>query len=365
VKRIAGFFRAPRPAGTMFVIGVFAGITIGGGVGVVASPTSKPVTVCVNKANFMRYAKTNKCAAGETRVAIGQTGAQGPQGEVGVAGATGPAGAIGPAGSIGATGPAGVAGPSGPAGSVGATGPAGAIGPAGSIGATGPAGAIGPIGPAGTNGVNGTAITPQSVCDGPDAGTVADEICKVGMTGPGGGLIFFVDDDDLYPTYDYLEAAPESSNTNGPFATSVALCGQTSSDNCTSWSLFPGENSARYAVDSSYQGLFRGKVATEYIVNKFSSVPQSNYAAGTAEAYLSPSFNGTRKDDWWLPSPAELQKMKENLQDAGRKYFTWTYLWSSSESSNTSAWGLDMRGDGKPVPLSKGSTYPAWPVRGF
>jgi hypothetical protein len=39
---------------------------------------------------------------------------------------------------------------------------------------------------------NGTlAITQQSVCDGSDADTVANEVCKVGMTGPGGGLIFF------------------------------------------------------------------------------------------------------------------------------------------------------------------------------
>jgi hypothetical protein len=77
MKKISQFFRAPRPAGTILIIGVFAGITIGGGVGVVASPSSKPVTVCVNQANFMRYSKTNKCAAGETRVAIGQAGAAG------------------------------------------------------------------------------------------------------------------------------------------------------------------------------------------------------------------------------------------------------------------------------------------------
>lgn len=124
----------------MLVIGVFAGITIGGGVGVVASPSSKPVTVCVNKANFMRYSKTSKCAAGETRVAIGQTGAQGPQGNAGVAGATGPTGATGLTGPTGATGPAGATGATGPRGETGPTGDTGATGDIGPTGATGASG---------------------------------------------------------------------------------------------------------------------------------------------------------------------------------------------------------------------------------
>jgi hypothetical protein len=133
----------------MLVIGVFAGITIGGGVGVVASPSSKPVTVCVNKANFMRYSKTSKCAAGERRIAIGQTGAQGPQGEVGPMGPSGAIGSGGPTGPIGLTGSSGPTGATGPTGLTGDTGPAGATGPAGPIGDTGPAGATGPTGASG------------------------------------------------------------------------------------------------------------------------------------------------------------------------------------------------------------------------
>ena len=40
-------------------------------------------------------------------------------------------------------------------------------------------------------GAKGTvAITQQAVCDGSDADTVANESCKVRMTGPGGGIIF-------------------------------------------------------------------------------------------------------------------------------------------------------------------------------
>lgn len=61
-----------------------------------------------------------------TAIAVGETGATGPQGDPGAAGATGPqgaAGATGPAGADGATGP------QGDPGAAGATGPQGATGP--------------------------------------------------------------------------------------------------------------------------------------------------------------------------------------------------------------------------------------------
>ena len=208
-------------------------------------------------------------------------------------------------------------------------------------------------------------MTPQSVCDGSDAGTVADEVCKIGMTGPGGGLIFFVDYQDEYPTYDYLEASPISASASANFATSAALCGETSSQSCILYSIFPGDNSARYQLDSTYQGLFRGKAATEYIVSKFVGVTKSQYAAGLADDFVSPTFNGATKSDWWLPSLAELQKMKQNLQDLGLKYFTWQYMVSSSEKDTYIAWALDMRGLGTGVGISKNDPYPVYPVRGF
>ena len=155
VRSIFEFFCSRRPTGTMLVIGVFTGVTVGGGVGVIASPSSKPVTVCVNKANFMRYSKTNKCAAGETRVAIGQTGAQGPQGEVGPIGPAGATGSGGPTGATGPAGPTGVTGPTGPIGLTGSAGPTGATGSTGLTGATGPIGATGETGPAGPAGPAG------------------------------------------------------------------------------------------------------------------------------------------------------------------------------------------------------------------
>jgi len=145
-----------RSVVALILVGVFAGITIGGGVGVVASSSSKPVTVCVNKANFMRYSKTSKCAAGEIKVVIGQTGATGPQGDAGTAGAKGDTGAAGAKGDTGAAGAKGDTGATGAKGDIGLTGDTGA---AGAKGDSGTAGTIG----ANTNsqiknicGVNGT-----------------------------------------------------------------------------------------------------------------------------------------------------------------------------------------------------------------
>ncbi len=336
MKKITGFFSAPRPAGTMLLIGVFAGITIGGSAGVIASPSSKPVTVCVNKANFMRYSKTNKCAAGETQVVLGQTG---------------------PAGAKGDTGPAGAKGDTGPAGAKGDTGAAGANGDTGAAGANG------------TNGTNGTAITPQFVCDGPDAGTVADEKCKVGMTGPGGGLIFFVDYQDEYATYDYLEAAPTDGQfaggaATGIWSTTTAQCGPSRNADCQTNSIYVETEEELVIVRGTHMGIFGGKAATTAIVARHDagSVAKNTYAAGVADDYVA---NG--KTDWWLPSPTELMKMQENLNsNGGVGNFGSSHYWSSLSSSTNFAY----RHMFSSMPNTQNDNYRAQshrvrPVRGF
>jgi hypothetical protein len=39
-------------------------------------------------------------------------------------------------------------------------------------------------------------------------GVSGADACKIGSVGPGGGWIFFVDKDNDYPDFNYLEAAP-------------------------------------------------------------------------------------------------------------------------------------------------------------
>jgi hypothetical protein len=288
-----------RSAGVLLLVGVLAGVTVGGGVGVIAASSTKSVTVCANKkTNVLRYAKSGKCAKTETKVVLNQTGANG---------ISGAAGGKGDAGAAGAKGDTGAAGTKGDAG------------------------------------VNATlAITQQSVCDGSDADTTANEVCKIGMTGPGGGIIFFVDYNNENATYDYLEAAPTdgvfaSSATTGVWATTTAKCGATApqATSCQTATIYTETGVALATIKGLHRGLFGGKVATEAIVARHDagSVAKNLYAAGVADDY---EANG--KSDWWLPSRNELAKMQENLNEKGVGGFASDYYWSSSEGDGVSAW---------------------------
>ncbi len=82
-----------RSVGVMLVVGVLAGLTVGGGVGVIAASSTKTVTVCANKTtNMLRYAKGGTCFSTESKVVLNQKGAKGATGARGATGATGAAG---------------------------------------------------------------------------------------------------------------------------------------------------------------------------------------------------------------------------------------------------------------------------------
>ena len=176
---------------------------------------------------------------------------------------------------------------------VGPKGDQGPIGLTGATGAQGPSGGSGPAGPTGANGTNATiAITELFLCDGPDAGTVADEKCKIGMTGPGGGLIFFVDYNDQYVGFNYLEAAPASCVSQ------------------ISWS-----SSGHNVSDASGWGaraVGAGITNTAAIKTVFTGDTSVNNAAYFATACLAGS-----KSDWFLGSLGEMKLMYDNLQGLG------------------------------------------------
>ena len=103
-----------RTAGVFLLVGLLAGVTIGGGGDVIAASTTKSVTVCADKkTNVLRYAKSNKCL--KTEMALNFSGAQG------AAGATGATGAKGDTGAAGAKGDTGTAGTTGAKGDTGAS----------------------------------------------------------------------------------------------------------------------------------------------------------------------------------------------------------------------------------------------------
>jgi len=91
-----------RTAGVFLLVGLLAGVTIGGGTDVIAASSTKSVTVCANKkTNILRYAKSNKCL--KTEMALNFSGAKGDIGTTGAKGDTGTAGSTGAKGDSGAS----------------------------------------------------------------------------------------------------------------------------------------------------------------------------------------------------------------------------------------------------------------------
>ena len=213
----------------------------------------------------------------------------------------------------------------------GATGPAGAKG---DTGATGPAGAKGDTGASGSG-----AITEQLVCDGTDADVIADELCKIGMTGPGGGHIFFVDYNDQYAGFDYLEAAPPSCEVSRAWSSS--------------------DNDVVAARGWAARAVGQGQANTTAILAVFTSDTQANNAAKYAD-----SLTCGTKSDWFLGSIGEMTLMYTNLQQAGVGGFSSANYWSSSETGASNAWG-QFFGNDSLNNLSKDQTYYVRPVREF
>jgi hypothetical protein len=188
------------------------------------------------------------------------------------------------------------------------------------------------------------------VCDGTDAGTVADELCKIGMTGPGGGPVFFIDYYDQYPSFcatgdcNYLEASPADVDEAGSDFTSAWCSNTTTSRGLTAWS-------------NSAIGAGRTNTTT-------ADTTCSSGAIQTAVDYTAPAFNGVAKDDWWLPSIGELMAMYWNLRQAGVGSFSADDYWSSSEASATLAWSQYFDSGTQSTNL-KTSTIRVRPVRGF
>ena len=305
-----------RSAGTLLLVGVLAGVTVGGGVGVIAASSTKSVTVCADtKTNVLRYAKNGKCAKTETKVVLNQTGAKGATGAAGAKGDTGAAGAKGDTGAAGAKGDAGTAGTNG------------------------------------TNGTNATvAITQQSIC-----GAGGTSLCKVGMTGPGGGLIFFVDYNDQYAGLNYLEAAPIGWG-NAITVNQGGLTGETSGsatvDPLMKWC----------SNTSSLLGLDAWANSAVGVGGSNTSTADTTCAGGAIQAVS--DYAGGTKTDWFLPSVGEAMLMYTNLRQGGVGGFASGVYWSSSEYDANDAWfqafyaGYQDHG-------SKTTTFYVRPVRAF
>lgn len=222
---------------------------------------------------------------------------------------------------------------------------------AGPQGEAGTKGDTGPTGATGATGASSVKITELSVCDGTDAGTVADELCKIGMTGPGGGPVFYIDYQDQFASFcaggvdcNYLEASPTDVDEAGNNFTSAWCSNVSSLQNFDAW---------------RYRAIGAGRANTISL-----DITCSSGAVQVASDYTAPAFNGVAKDDWWLPSLGELSAIYANLGDAGVGGFAAVNYWSSSESSAGVARAISFE-TGFQDPSFKSNTERVRPVRGF
>ncbi|MFA5924965.1 MAG: hypothetical protein WC856_27405 [Methylococcaceae bacterium] len=161
---------------------------------------------------------------------------------------------------------------------------------------------------------------------------------KIGDIGPGGGFIFFVDNDKQYPGFKYLEAAPTDA------ASSDVWCNDASTS-------IPGTA----GWDANAVG--RGRANTNAMLAECSSG-----AARDADNYTTGS---THAGDWFLPSEGEAMLMYTNLRQAGVGGFAGGFYWSSTEGvSSNIAWVQDF-GVGSQSNANKGLTRRVRAVRAF
>lgn len=230
-------------------------------------------------------------------------------------------------------------------------GPAGERGPIGLTGATGPQGPGGGSGPAGPQGATGVAapVVTGSNCIGTKC------TYKIGDTGPGGGIIFFVDYFDQYTGINYLEAAPQgwgNGITVNQGGLTLETTGSTTVDPLMAWCS--DTDTLLGLNDWSNSGVGKGATNT--------STADTTCAGGAIQAAADYAAAGIT--DWFLPSLGELMLMYTNMRQAGVGGFAAWYYWSSSEYNRSIPWGQYFI-SGQQTTLNKASGFYVRPIRAF
>ena len=182
--------------------------------------------------------------------------------------------------------------------------------------------------------------------------------CIVGNTGPGGGIVFYVQASggtfacgaNLASTCKYLEAAP----TLGTNAwTDVGRTWATNNVN-NNWNKdVSGADGT--AIGSGYQ-------------NSLDIVAQTGNVAATSAAVEARAYRGPNNlSDWYLPSKDELNQLYIRRATVGG--ITTNYYWSSSEVYSLETWYQDFTTSiccaGRQTNQAKYQSYYVRPVRAF
>lgn len=211
----------------------------------------------------------------------------------------------------------------------------------------------------------GAAITQQSIC-----GAGGTSLCKIGVQGPGGGTIFFVDYNDQFTGFNYLEFAPQGWG-NGITVNQGGLSGEKTGtatvDPLMKWcsdvtSLLLLEPWGK----SGFVGAGKPNTSTAVGAGASNTSTADGTCAGGA-IQAAADYAGGSKTDWFLPSIGEAMLMYTNLRqaDAGGFVFGSGSYWSSSESHDTEAWYRYFYNGAKKHYYFKNSLYDVRPVRAF
>jgi len=285
---------------------VLAGLTVGGGVGVIAASSTKTVTVCANKTtNMLRYASDGKCVTKtESIVVLNQTGAKGA---TGLRGATGARGADGTAGS---------------------------------------------------------SFTARSVC-----GVGGTTLCAVGVQGPGGGTVFYVDTEGRYSDFDYLEVAPENASTGVAWSTATPYCGLLADTDCQWAFLTTSGEALNYVAIGTGRAATAAIIARHDAggVSKtdYAAGVADAHTTPTASDWFLPSKDELNEvckyaRNTGQAAGADIACTGGVLRDA----FSADAYWSSSEYDRATAWLQHLDGGGQNGYFKIGTTY-VRPVRSF
>ena len=222
-----------------------------------------------------------------------------------------------------------------------------------------------------------------------------EPVYAVGDTGPGGGVVLYVQasggtftstGSDCGTACKYLEAAPSDQSSGIVWATTAAFCynsgSTTETNSCQSNSIYSGDSTAQAASRTAATAIGKGMANTNQIHARLTTAGgavTNTYAAGIAYAYVN---NG--KTDWHLPSKDELNQMCKwqrgvawtsdatmctggtlNSATWGATGFSSGSYWSSSEwTAAVSAWRQSFDGGVQGSGL-RYNPYSVRPVRAF
>jgi len=157
---------------------------------------------------------------------------------------------------------------------------------------------------------------------------------KIGDTGPGGGIIFFVDRYDEYPGFTYLEAAPVDQAPEPWCDTNTAI-------------------NIGFAGLSGSVG--HGQINTTNMLSACTTGP-----AHTADNYSTPTAI-----DWYLPSAQEMTLLFQNIRKTGSvEFIPVSSYWTSTAYDSTYA-VLSNAVNLSSANNLKNLLYRSWPIRSF